>query len=236
MVEVGGIEWLDANVVFDDQMAKSKWTLANFNLKTGPIKDGVMTPVELRLDASGTNPKLQANVDLQSTLAVNLSGQSVAAETLVLLINGEFDGSPLEQRVELTDLQASALRITAATLATSTSFKQPARTLKAQLNTPFEMNLESGAIALSALTGQIDLDDKAVSPEALLVPFKGAIKANTNAETANVQLALSAKDMNLDAKVDVKGFANPAINFDINADRIDVDLSLIHISEPTRPY
>lgn len=222
-IEVGGIELTNANVVFDDQAAKSKWTLQNFNLKTGPIKDGVMTPLELNLDATGTNPKLQANIDLQSQLAINLNSQSVNAETLVLLIKGELDGSPIEQRVELTDLQASAAKVIAASLATSTSFKQPGRTLKANLKTPFEMNLESGAIALSALTGQIDLDDKSVSPDLLVVPFKGSVKANTNAETANVQLALSAKDMNLEAKVDVKGFGNPAINFDINADRIDVD-------------
>ncbi|MFK7966204.1 MAG: AsmA family protein [Burkholderiaceae bacterium] len=222
-IEVGGIELLDANVSFDDQAAKSQWTLANFNLKTGPIKDGQMTPLELTVDATGTSPKVQANIDLQSTLAVNFDAQSVNAETLVLLIKGQFDGSPIEQRVALTDLSASAKQVSAAKLATSTDFKQPDRSLKAELQTPFEMNLVSGAIALAALDGQIDLDDKAVSPEVLTVPFKGKVDANTNAETANVQLALSAKDMNLDAKVDVKGFGNPAIKFDINADRIDVD-------------
>ncbi|MGH1360464.1 MAG: AsmA family protein [Burkholderiaceae bacterium] len=222
-INIGGVELTDANVSFDDQQAKSKWVVSGLNLETGALSDGVETPVTLKLSASGTNPKVKADIELDSRIALKLATQQVTSPNLTLSIKGAFDGMPIDQTVEVKGLTAGPEQVLAEMITTTSRLDQGARKLSATLKTPFQMNLADGALAMSALTGQIDLNDPAIGPDAISVPLSGTVKANTNAETANVALKLSAKDMNLDAKVDVKGFAQPAIDFDINADRIDVD-------------
>lgn len=228
---IGGIELSDAQVSFDDQQAKSKWVVANLNLKTGALTDGEMTPFVLSLDATGTNPKVQVNVSLDSELAIKLADQQLDATSLVLMIKGVFDGMPLEQKVQFEDLSVSAAQVAAGSVTTTSYLKQPERTTTVTIKTPLQMNLQDGTIVLASLQGQLDLIDKSLSAEPILIPIEGSIKANTKAETANVVLNLKAPDMALDARVDVKGFAQPAIVFDLKADRIDLD-KFLPASEP----
>lgn len=222
-IDIGGIELSNANVSFDDQQAGSKWTASDLNLKTGALSDGSETPVSLTLKATGTNPRLAMDVALDARLALALAAQRITSPELTLKINGSVDAMPIDQTVEIKGLSADAKLVSAEQITTTSSIDQGARKLQATINTPFQMDLEAGSLAMSALTGNIDVNDPAVGPDTLSVPLSGSVSANTKAETAKIALKLSARDMNLDAKADLKGFAQPAISFDVNADRIDID-------------
>ncbi len=222
-IELGGLQLTDARVVFDDRQAGNRIELSDLNLSTGALADRRDTTVSLTANANVANPKVAVSIDLTSQLAIALAEQQVDAKTLELLIKGKLDGMPLNQRVTAAGLHAGASAVRADSIRFGGDLDQGARRLAYELGSPLTMNLTDGSIALGQLAGQFSLDDRAVAPEPIVVPIKGAIKANTKQETVSATLDLAARDVTLKASADVKGFARPAIGFDIQADRIDVD-------------
>jgi AsmA protein len=82
-VHIAGVALEGASVDFTDEVTGRRFALSHLNFKTGPIAEGVRSPIEVGFAVKADEPSLDLTVDLRT---------SVLAE-------------PKNQRVNLTDLQ-----------------------------------------------------------------------------------------------------------------------------------
>jgi AsmA protein len=150
-VDIAGVEITDAAIAYTDQAAGSKYSLSNFNLKTGRIAPGVPARVELKLRAQSDEPRL----DLQAALKTRL----------------KFDPG---RSANLDDIELDA----------------------------------SGAAA---------------GMTKLVVKLTGNAAADIAKERVQANLGGKLAGSSIKARLDVAGFAKPAIRFDVEADQVDVD-------------
>ncbi|MEZ5657603.1 MAG: AsmA family protein [Burkholderiaceae bacterium] len=102
-------------------------------------------------------------------------------------------------------------------------FEQPGqRRLAFTIAAPLQVDLAGPKISFKPFKGQLQIDDKAVAPQPLSLPFQETARRRGRRDGQG-RLRVDAPDTRLDAKADVAGFAKPRIRFALDADRIDVD-------------
>ena len=100
--------------------------------------------------------------------------------------------------------------------------KQPDLSVQGKVSTPVALDLDKRQAQLSRIAGDLALSGKNIPPNAKAV-ISGAARADWGAQNASAELAVKLEDSNIDAKVAVAHWANPAITFNLVADRLDVD-------------
>ncbi len=176
-------------------------TLAKVEL-TAKAKNG--------LDAKVAIPRVVVAADRVETQAISAdvalntppSGFSVKLQIAPVTAKGKhFDLPRLEIDVAATQPDLSAL---------------------GKLSTPLKVDLEKQRVQLSGLAGELTLTGKNIPPKTR-ASVRGSALADWGAQSANVEVAVKVEDSNLDAKVQVAHWAQPAITFSLVADRLNVD-------------
>jgi AsmA protein len=106
------------------------------------------------------------------------------------------------------------------------NLKQPDQMFKVKLSSPLSGNIKAQQFDLSnlnvAVTATGDkLPNKSVSSE-----MKGSIQIDATKKTMQATLAGGLLQSQIKAKIGVKDFADPAINFDVDVDQFNADLYL----------
>ncbi len=153
---------------------------------------------ELAFGETTRGEKLQLTAKLAGTQAVEAT----------LALNG-FSGNAKEVAVQ-------ALQLTA-------NVQQAARKIVARLNGPAQFAVEPQILRLSKLRGELAIDDPALPQKAVKLPLSGSFALDAKKQTVDLKLETKADDTALKAAVDVAGFAQPRVRFDVDADKIDLD-------------
>ena len=93
-LEVAGIRITDSQVVYDDQQAGNKITLNPIELRTGSIGSGKPSSISAELGMTQTNPKMTADINLDSKARLNLSTMVYQLSDLVLTVSAKGDDLP----------------------------------------------------------------------------------------------------------------------------------------------
>ena len=93
-LEVAGIRVSDSQVVYDDQQAGNKITLNPIELRTGSIGSGKPSNISAELGLVQTNPKMSADIKLDSKAKLNLSTNVYQLSDLVLSVEASGDDLP----------------------------------------------------------------------------------------------------------------------------------------------
>lgn len=223
-IRIGGLEIVDAAVTVDDRQRGDTIQVTGLALTAGEIADGVTTPVTLTAALSGTAPPMQLDVRMEGELTPDLATPALTAPTLATEVRGTLDGMAIEQTQAVAGLRADATAVTADMFTLTAGLDQPGqRQVGLRLASPLSVRLAGPVITLSGFEGEVKVDDRAVAPEPLTLPYGGELKADIGAESVALTLRVDAPDTKLNAKADVTGFARPRVRFDLDADRIDVD-------------
>lgn len=222
-IRIGGIALTDAQVRIEDRQAGNTIELTGVNLEAGAIGPGQTTPLTLAAGLTTTAPPTQLAIRLEGELQPDVQAATLAAPTLALEVRGSVDGMPVDQTLAFSGLRVDAQAVAAEAMSLSAALEQAPRQVALRLSSPLRVELAGPKVELPKLQGAVRIDDRAVAPEPLELPFTGSLGADVGAETAALALAVSAPDTQLDAKVDVKGFAGPTVRFSVDADKIDVD-------------
>ncbi|HSD54521.1 MAG TPA: AsmA family protein [Burkholderiales bacterium] len=200
-----GAVGLDARVKgekLDVDPAAKRFDLAGIEL-AAKSKDG--------LDATFAIPRLQLAPDRAESKAI--SGAVKLAKP----------GQAVDAKLALAALEAKGKQIQFSRLDVDVDAKTGQLSVQGKLATPVTLNLEASQVSLPGITGDVAVSGPDIPNKSLRVALKGGARADWAKQSANAELAAKLDESNIQAKLAVAHWSKPAINFDLVADRLNVD-------------
>ncbi|HXZ95805.1 MAG TPA: AsmA family protein [Burkholderiales bacterium] len=185
---------------------------------------------KFKLEATGVQDKNNLDVKLEaprlSLLSEKFSGDKVS---LVAKMTGaETD---LVASLAMPGLEGTSRTFKTGAIILQLDAKKGERTVKARLTTPMAGNFQSQQFSFPNIICSFALSAADLLGKNLSGSLKGSAAADL--EKQNVQGNFSGKvaDSSLKAKLGIVGFSKPAIGFDLEIDKLDVD----HFLPPKQP-
>jgi AsmA protein len=233
---------LKTTLTFD--LDKQSYQLADLDLNaTGAALD--MT--QLHLQASGN---ASANLSTQefsaNKLAVKVSGvkgkENFSAELSApdlnltkdhyagskITLNASLDAAfgKLDAALSVPAITGSAEEFKIDNLTLDAQMQQPEQTFKVKLSTLLAGNMTTQQFDLSNLDIALNATGDKLPNKAVSSTMKGNVLLNLKQQSVQANLSGGLLQSQLRAKLDVNGFAQPAIHFDVDVDQFDADLYL----------
>jgi AsmA protein len=175
------------------------------------------------LKASGMKGKDNFEAALDAP-ALSLTKDKFSGDRLTL--NAKLDGAMgnIVAALSLPGVEGNAKAFKVGSLTLDLDLKQPEQAFRVKLSSPLSGNFEAQQFNLSNLVLAVNatgdkLPNKSVSSE-----MKGSVQVDAAKQTVQANLAGGLLQSQVKARVGVKGFAEPAINFDVDVDQFDADL------------
>src|ERR1019366_5082777 len=177
------------------------------------------------LNATGMKVKDSFDATLDAP-QLSLTKNKFSGDNLTL--NAKLDGAfgSVVASLSLPGVEGNAQSFKVSALALDLDVKQPEQAFNVKLSSPVSGSFQAQQINLSNLVIAVKatgdkLPNKSVSSE-----MKGSVQVDVLKQNVQANLAGGLLQSQIKAKVGVKGFDNPAINFDVDVDQFDADLYL----------
>lgn len=177
------------------------------------------------LNASGVKvkDKFEATLDAPS---LNLTKDKYSGAKLTLKANMDAAFGNIVASLSLPGVEGNAESFKVSALSLDLDVKQPEQAFKVKLSSPLSGNIKAQQFNLSNLSVAVTatgdkLPNKSVSSE-----MKGSVQVDVQKQIVQANLAGGLLQSQIKANVGVKGFAEPAIKFDVDVDQFDADLYL----------
>lgn len=231
-INIDGVKVTNANIVWQDATTSQHYTISNFNLVTGSLTPGKPSTLNMDFDLTSINPQLKAQISLDSDLmvdlekqiysltglnfTVNAEGESLALPKTDIVITADIVANMEQQTVTLSQLaiQIQDLLINGDIKASKILSDTPDIAGNLTVN-PFNLRQLANKLA-------IELPAMADSSTLELVTLTTSFTAsNTQFNAQNLEVTLD--QTKLTGQLGVTNFADPAINFKLVLDEIDLD-------------
>jgi AsmA protein len=163
------------------------------------------------LDAKLSIPKLQLAPDRAESKAITGAVKLVKPQQTI------------DAKLALSALEAKGKIIQFARFDVDLDAKTGDLAVQGKLGTPVTLSLDTKQVQLPGIAGDLALSGPDIPGKSLKAAVKGGARADWGKRNANAELALKVDESNIQAKVGVANWAQPAINFDVVADRLNVD-------------
>jgi len=193
---------------------------------------------EIGLDAFSFKVKGRAARD---TLALEITAPKVditpsratgSAISASVQLNGPKRNLDAKLSVAAVEGSASALSIPSLALELDASLE--GRAVKGSLGTPLQANLAGRAIELPKIVANFMLSGEGLPAQGVSVSMTAAVKADLGRQTAAGELSARIEQSNLQAKFAATRLEPLAANFELTADRLDLDRYLPAKRESTK--
>jgi AsmA protein len=164
---------------------------------------------DAKVVASLSVPQLELTGERAAAKSIRLQfsrGGAAAAQASVLL--EDVSGAPAQVRVAALSVEASS---------------SGAQAVKLTLKSPLEVNLDALAATLVKMDGRVSVQAPDGSGKTIDVPFSGRVGVEGKAEKADAAINAQVEGSPLALRLDVAGFDQPRISFNVEADKIDLD-------------
>ncbi len=237
---IGGIEIVDASVVWDDRSSNLKYTIDPFSLKTGEISPGKPVAINMALQLEGGAPVMKGGINFNGDIDLSESLQQIRLMDMVLDVDLTGDSLP-GGKLQSTLKAAADVDMDAQTLSTS-QLTLSALGIVLEGNLSGQQILDDGRV----ITGKFQVQPFSVkklmqslgqaAPETSDPAVLGQADASWAMKLESDRVALTDFLMHLDdttvqGNLAVANFAKPAIRFDLAIDSIDADRYLPPASE-----
>jgi AsmA protein len=177
------------------------------------------------LNASGVKVKDKFEATLDAPL-LNLTKDKYSGAKLTLKANMDATFGNIVASLSLPGVEGNAESFKVSTLSLDLDVKQPEQAFKVKLGSPLSGNIKAQQFNLNDLSVAVTatgdkLPNKSVSSE-----MKGSVQLDALKQIVQANLAGGLLQSKIKANVGVKGFADPAIKFDVDVDQFDADLYL----------
>jgi len=183
------------------------------------------TAKKFALNASGVKVKDKFEAALDAPL-LNLTQDKYSGDKVTL--KGKMDAAfgNIVANLSLPGVEGNSQSFKVSALSLDLDVKQPEQAFKVKLSSPLSGNIKTQQFNLGTLTVAVNatgdkLPNKSVSSE-----MKGSVQVDALKQNVQASLAGGLLQSQIKAKVEVKGFAEPAIKFDVDVDQFDADLYL----------
>jgi AsmA protein len=131
--------------------------------------------------------------------------------------------STIDAKLALSALEAKGAEIRFARFDVDLDAKQASLAIQGKLGTPVMLNLDAQTVQLPGIAGDLTVSGPDMPGKQLKAAVRGGARADWGKRNANAELALKVDESNIQAKVGVTNWAQPALQFDVLADRLNVD-------------
>ncbi|MEO8332131.1 MAG: AsmA-like C-terminal region-containing protein [Gallionella sp.] len=128
--------------------------------------------------------------------------------------------------LSLPGVEGSAQSFKVSALSLDLDVKQPEQAFKVKLSSPLSGNIKTQQFDLSSLSVAVNASGDKLPNKSVSSEMKGSVQVDALKQTVQANLAGGLLQSQVKATVGVKGFADPAIKFDIALDQLDADLYL----------
>lgn len=176
----------------------------------------------LKLVASANLNGANTHIDVNAP-ALKVQNDAVSSDKITLAMAQKKGSDDIKLNMTLADLTGSATAVKSAGIAGDINMTQGKRKVAGKFSSPFTGNIKDLIFDIPKLAGNLDIQDPSLPNGKVKGTFN--IKAHTevNNEVANSQFNLVLDDTKLNGDVAVKGFNNKNINFNLNADKLDLN-------------
>ncbi len=187
---------------------------------------------KFRISANGVKGKdnFDATLDMP---AFSFTKDKVAADKLA--INVSMDGAmgKLIAVLTLHDMNGNAQSFKSSSLVLDVDLKQPEQALKLKMSTPLAGSIEAKQINLSNLVIAVNATGDTLPNKSVSSEMRGSVQIDAERESIHLNLAGGLLQSQVEVKLAVKGFSEPAIRFNVDIDQLDADLYLPNKSAAT---
>jgi AsmA protein len=162
--------------------------------------------------------------------ALNLAKDKYSGENVRL--NAKLDSGNIVAALTLPDISGNAQAFKVSSLALDLSAQMPDQAFKVKLTSPLSGNFNEKQFNLSDLKLAINATSDKLPGKSVSSEMAGNLQVDATKQTVRANLAGGLLQSRIKAKIGVNGFANPAINFDVDVDQFDADLYLPKKTEP----
>lgn len=222
--DIAAIRIANARLDWRDEQAGSRFSLADLDLASGPVSfaDGRGGIEALTLSARGKKDTDAFTLKLDVPRLVLASG-GASGETLKLAATLDGQGRKLAATLTLSGVAGDARSLKIEKFALDADAKIDAVQAVAKLASPVALDLGKQTVALTQLSGQLDLTHPQLPMKTLALPLSGEVSADLAKPSARLRLATRLDASTLKAKVDIGRFAPLALAFDLDIDQLDLD-------------
>jgi AsmA protein len=132
-------------------------------------------------------------------------------------------GQTVDARLALSALEAKGKTIQFSRFDVDVDAKTGELAVQGKLGTPVTLNLDASQVLLPGIAGDVTMSGPDIPNKTLRVALKGGARADWAKQNANAELAAKVDESNIQAKLAVANWSKPAVNFDVVADRLNVD-------------
>lgn len=231
-VKIGGLEIRNAQLAWDDAQAKAAYQVKDLNVTVSEIELGKPLTVEITTQLISSTPKLQANIQLSANkIQWDLDQQQYKLEPLLLAVQAQGEmlpgkkadvdfSSPIELDLQQQTLALSALSLQALGIKLQGKFN--ARQITSE--PAFDGNVKIASLSPRQLFKTLGIEAPQTADPKVLEKASVDLGLSGNTQQVSIKpLKLSLDDTNVDGLLGVTNFADPAINFRLDVDAIDVD-------------
>ncbi len=183
-------------------------------------------PKAKRVDLAGLKLTAKSKDGLEGRFSVPrlaLAPEQAKSEAIDGALKFSAGEQALDAKLALSAVEAKGKQIEFPSLAADVSFKQGKLSVQGKLATPVSINLAANEAQFAKIVGDFAVQSPDIPAKTIKVALTGSAGANWEKETARTALVAKVDDSTIQAKASVAGFGAPAINFDVEADRLNVD-------------
>jgi AsmA protein len=164
-------------------------------------------PFDLKVDA----PKLAVSKD-------SASGEAITGA----LKRGGKDA--IDLKFSLADVKGSGKALGIGKVALDIAKAEFGETtINGTVNTALTANLEAKIFELAKINADLTVANPQMPMKSVKLPIAGSARADLGKESASVDITTRFDESNIAAKAGVVKFSQPAINFDLNIDKLNID-------------
>lgn len=189
---------------------------------------------DLKFVASGMFDGAKQSIDLNAP-ALNILKDEVSSKKVTVSLGQEKAGEVLKINMVLADMKGSPKALQSSGITGDLSAVQGQRTVLGKFSSPFTGNIENLIFDLPKLAGNLDIKDPSLPNGGMKGTFNLAAHTEIKNERANSQFNLNIDNVTkLNGDVDVTGFKQSNIKFNLTADKLDLNKLLAKSSTPAK--
>lgn len=176
----------------------------------------------LKLALSGQFDGAKVTLDLNAPALVAQKDE-VTSKKITVNLNQENASDSFKASLVLADIKGSPKALQSSGISGEISSTQGKRSVNGKFSSPFQGNLESLIFDLPKFAGNVDIKDPAIPNGSAKVNFNLSLHADVKQEQVNSKFMMNVDNTKLNGQVAVAHFKKPNIQFNLNADTLDLN-------------
>jgi len=177
------------------------------------------------LNASGVKVKDKFETTLDAP-SLSFSKDKYSGSKLTLHANMDSGFGNVAASLSVPGVEGNAQSFKVGALSLDVDMMQPEQTFKVKLSSPLSGSIKEQQFNLSNLSIAVNASGDKLPNKSVSSEMKGSLQVDAIKQSVQANLAGGLLQSQIKAKVGVKGFAEPAIKFDVEMDQLDADLYL----------